>query len=443
MKHNSFPDKPYPTSGGIHVPHRKHTAGTASVVMPPPARVLIPMQMHIGAPCTPCVAVGDEVRVGQLIGNSDKPFSAPIHASVSGKVTAIKTVPIGGGGMAEAVEITSDGEMTPIEHAPVSVTTAEELAAAAYACGLVGLGGAGFPTHIKLRPPKDKPIDTLLINGAECEPYLTADNREIIENSWEVMSGIYTVKAALGIKRVLICIENNKPEAIRILREIADSSVDEKDEVRVLALHASYPQGAEKVLIRAATGREVPQGGLPSDVGCIVLNVTSIATLSRYIKTGMPLTHKRLTVAGSAIAEPKNVIAPIGTLVSEVVAFCGGYAQEPKKLLMGGPMMGIALSTDEVPIVKNNNGIIAMGEAEAVRLEPTACIRCGRCMASCPMKLMPMLMERAVLREDVEGMKKADLLTCMECGSCAYSCPASRPLVQSFRLGKKILRERK
>ena len=434
-----FRDKPYRSSGGIHVPHRKNTANIESVRLPIPKTVTVPMQMHIGAPCKPLVSVGDTVLVGQKIGESDAPVSSPVHASVSGKVTALKTITLASGAKCEAIVIESDGEMTPAPVTPPEITDTASFLAAVRECGLVGLGGAGFPTHIKLKVPEGKTVDTLLINAAECEPYLTADNREIVENAWDVMSGIYAVKHILGIHNVVIGVEKNKPEAIALLKKIADSSVDEKDEVHVLTLPASYPQGAEKILIKSATGREVPPGKLPSDVGCIVLNVTSIAVLARYLKTGMPLTEKRVTVDGGAIEKPLNVIVPIGTSVAEILSFVGTKC-EIAKLLMGGPMMGTALADTAVPVVKNTNGLIAMDEKEAAYNEPDACIRCGRCVASCPMRLMPLSLERATLREDTEALTSLDVMNCMECGSCAFSCPAKRPLVQSIRLGKALLR---
>ncbi len=443
MKETQFPQKPYKTDGGVAVPHRKGTKGAESVVMPPPAFVRLPMQMHIGVPCTPCVAVGDEVLVGQKIGDSDALFSAPVHASVSGRVTEIKEITLGGGAKSQAVIIASDGEMKEIPHSPPIVETYEDFVRAVRECGLVGLGGAGFPTHVKLRPAPDKKIDTLIINGAECEPYLTSDNREIIENSWDVMSGVYVVKKMMNIHRVLICIESNKPRAIEVLREIADSSVDKDDEVRVLALPARYPQGAEKVLIKAATGREVPAGKLPADVGCIVMNVTSISVLARYIKTGMPLVHKRLTVDGGALGTKQNVIVPLGTSVAEVLRFCGGLSEKADKVMFGGPMMGVALADLDVPVLKNNNGIICLAKEEAKIPPTTACIRCGRCVHACPMRLYPLRLERAINRKDIAEMERLDLLTCMECGSCAFVCPAKRPLVQSMRLGKALLRDKK
>ena len=428
--------------GGVKVPHKKSTAHTETVRMPVPKSVTIPMQMHIGAPCKPLVSVGDTVFVGQKIGESDHPMSSPIHASVSGKVTSISSVMTGSGAMCEAVTIESDGEMTPAPLTPPEITDTESFLHAVRECGLVGLGGAGFPTHIKLKIPDGKKVDTLLVNAAECEPYLTSDNREILENAWDVMSGIYAVKRLLGIERVIIGIENNKPEAISVLKKIAASSSDKEGSVQVLALPSSYPQGAEKVLIKSATGREVPPGKLPADVGCVVINVTSIATLAKYIKTGMPLTEKRITVDGGAVLSPVNVFAPIGTSVADILSFVG-LKGDPHKILLGGPMMGTALSSTDVPIVKNTGGIIAMDEREARYSEPDACIRCARCVHACPMRLMPLSLEKAVERKDTDALASLSLMNCMECGSCAFVCPAKRPLVQSIRLGKAMLRNQK
>lgn len=437
-----FPKKPFRTPGGAKVPHRKNTTDSQSVVMPSPGTVTIPMQQHIGAPCTPVVAAGDTVYVGTVIGDSEAFVSAPIHSSVSGTVKSITQITLPGGACTQAVVIESDGLDTPDPAlAPVQVESVEDFLKAVRQSGLVGLGGAGFPAHVKLNVPKDKNIDTLLINCAECEPYITADNREVIENSWAVMSGVYAVLEILGIERVIIGIENNKPEAIKILKEIADNEkYDPQDKVRVLPLKASYPQGAEKVLIKACTGREVPAGKLPADAGCIVMNVTSVAFLSDYLKTGMPLTKKRLTIDGSAIKEPKNVIVPIGTPINEVIEFCGGYKTEPKKILMGGPMMGLAISDDTLPVLKQNNAILAFDEKEAKLSEATDCIRCGRCVSACPMRLVPTKLCADIKLKDFEGMKKHQIMTCMECGSCAFSCPAHRHIVQTIRMGKGMLR---
>ncbi|MBQ8001247.1 MAG: electron transport complex subunit RsxC [Ruminococcus sp.] len=441
-KNLRFPKIPFRTPGGARVPHRKHTADKQSVIMPTPDEVIIPMSQHIGAPCKVQVAVGDAVCVGTVIGDSDAFVCAPIHSSVSGTVKSITKLTMPSGAVTDAVVIESDGKDTadPDIKPPV-VENLQDFLSAVRASGLVGLGGAGFPAHVKLNVPADKEIDTLIINCAECEPYITADNREVIENSWAVMSGVYSVLELLGIDRVIIGIENNKPEAIRILTEIAENEkYDPEDKVRVLPLKASYPQGAEKVLIKACTGREVPTGKLPADAGCIVMNVTSIAFISDYLKTGMPLTKKRITVDGSAIKEPQNVIVPIGTPINKVIEFCGGYKAEPGKILMGGPMMGIALIDDTLPVLKQNNAVLAFDEKEARLSEPTDCIRCGRCVSACPMRLMPTRLCADVKLKDFDAMRKHQIMTCMECGSCAYSCPAHRHIVQTIRLGKSQLR---
>lgn len=439
-----FPKRPYHTHGGAPVPHHKNTWQAESVVMPPPARVVLPMQQHIGAPCKPVVKKGDHVYLGQLVGDSDAYVSAPVHASVSGTVVEVAQVMLTGDRPVEAVVIESDGlmEPDPAIRPPAAITGKQALADAARAAGLVGLGGAGFPAHVKLNVPEGKRIDTLIINVAECEPYVTSDHREALENGKNVLDGVYKVKEILDVHRVFIAVEDNKPDVIAKLTEIADNpQMDPQDEVRVLALQSRYPQGAEKVLVQACTGRMVPAGGLPADVGCLVMNIASVSFLASYMRTGMPLTKKRVTVDGSAVKEPKNVIVPIGTPIKDVMAFCGGYRAQPKKLLMGGPMMGIAITGDELPILKQNNAILAFDENEAKLYETTACIRCGRCVAACPMNLMPTKLEKAAEKKDVETLLELDVMTCMECGCCAFSCPAGRRLVQSIRLGKAYVRK--
>ena len=440
MSELHFPKKPYRTKGGVHAPHNKNTAHKDSITMPIPKMVALPMSQHIGAPCKPTVKVGDTVDVGQVIAQSDAFVSAPIHASVSGTVKKIDKITTPDGSKQDTIFIESDGEqrVSPDVKPPV-VESVADLLKAVRDSGLVGLGGAGFPTAVKLSIPPDKNVDTLIINLAECEPYITSDHREVLENSWDILSGITTVKEMLDIHRVIIGIENNKPDAIKALREIADNQYDPEDEIRVLPLKASYPQGAEKVLIKACTGREVPEGGLPSDAGCLVMNVGSIAFISRYMKTGMPLVSRRLTVDGSAIKNPTNVIVPIGTPIKDVIEFVGGYKETPKKLIMGGPMMGISLPDDSLYILKQNNAILAFGEKEARLQEETACIRCGKCLDACPMSLQPLEIVAAVNRGDLEGMQRNHIMNCMECGCCAFTCPAKRPLVQNIRMGKMLI----
>jgi len=438
-----FPKKPFRTKGGAKAPHRKNTAGCESVILRDIPEVVIPMSQHIGAHCVPVVNKGDKVYVGTLIGDSEAFVSAPVHSSVSGTVKEILNITLPNGVVSEAVVIESDGnyEKDPSIKPPV-VENKADFIKAVRASGLVGLGGAGFPAHVKLNVPEDKKIDTLLINCAECEPYITADHREVIENSWAIMSGIYAVKDILGVDRVIIGVEKNKPDAIRILTEIADNKdADPDDVVRVLPLKASYPQGAEKVLIKACTNRVVPTGKLPADVGCVVMNVTSVAFIANYLKTGMPLVSKRLTVDGSAVKNPQNVIVPIGTPVHRLIELCGGYKEECGKLLMGGPMMGISLFEDTAPILKQNNAILAFNVKDASTAKGGSCIRCGKCVSACPMGLEPCKISLAAKNRQVDVLKEYNVMTCMECGCCTFVCPAQRYIVQTIRLGKAILRE--
>lgn len=430
--------KPFRTRGGTIVGHKKGTAQAESVTMPPPARVVLPMQQHVGAPCTPLVKPGDAVLVGQKIADSAAFVCAPIHASVSGTVSAVQKVLLPGGQAVDAVVIDSDGKMkVSPDVKPPEADSLERFLAAVRESGLVGLGGAGFPTHVKLKIPAGKTVDTLIVNAAECEPYITSDNREALENTAAVFSGIRAVKDMLNIGRAVIAVESNKPEALEVLEKVAAAQSDK--DIHVLPLPSRYPQGAEKVLIRSCTGRRVPMGGLPADVGCIVMNITSAAFLAGYLKTGMPLVKKRITVDGSAVRNPQNAIVPIGTRIRDVVEFCGGYRSAPRKILMGGPMMGIAVADDEVPVLKQNNGILCFAETDAHTPEPTACIRCGRCVAGCPMGLEPVLLEKYANAGRVRDLIDRNIADCVECGTCSYNCPAGRPLVQAIRLGKALV----
>lgn len=432
------------TRGGVHAPHRKNTAECETVVMPPPERIVVAMSQHIGAPCIPVVKVGDTVKVGQLIGDSDALVSAPIHSGVSGKVTGLTELLMPGGRTTAAVVIESDGEQRVHESVqPPVIEQFDQFIAAVRQSGAVGLGGAGFPTHVKLNPKDRDAIDTIIINAAECEPYITADYRECMEDSWDVVSGVQTVMEFLDASRVIIAIESNKPAAIAELAKIAASVTTPQRQVQVRRLPARYPQGAEKVLIAACTGRKVPPGGLPADVGCIVMNVTTAAFLSRYFKTGMPLVARRLTVDGTAVAHPKNVRVTIGTPVKDVLAFTGGLKHEVGRLLMGGPMMGLALMDDALPVLKQNNAILAFARQESAVTDATPCIRCGRCVEACPMRLVPPSIAAAFSAKEFAGAEKLGVGTCMECGCCSFSCPAHRPIVQTMRLAKDAVRKSK
>lgn len=426
--------------GGVLVDHHKDTKDMATVRITPPERVILPMQQHIGAPCSPIVKVGDHVDVGQMIADSDKYVSAPIHASISGKVTSVADVKVANGRMVPAVTIENDGEMTLFEGIkPPVVNNKADLIKAIRNSGLVGLGGAGFPSHVKFNLPDDKEIDTLVINAAECEPFITVDYRECIENTRNIVDGVYLLKKMLGFKNIIIAVEDNKPDAIKILKEIADAYED--NVVKVMTLKSKYPQGAEKMMVQSATGRKVPMGKLPADVGCVVANVGSVAFIARHVRTGRPIISRTLTVSGSAIANPMNVRVPVGIEASKVIEFCGGFKKEPVKIIAGGPMMGTALIDTDVPILKSNNALLAFADEVITNKKERACIHCGRCVDACPMSLIPTDIEAMAMNKNAEALVKAGIMGCMECGSCAFSCPAGKPLVQYMRLGKDVVRE--
>ena len=425
---------------GVSVKHCKNTAESAAVRMPVPDKVVIPMIQHMGAPCEPLVKVKDTVTVGQLIGDSNEFLSAPVHSSVSGTVTAIEDFVTSGGEKCKSVVIATDKLQTVSpDVVPPVVNSREDFLKAVRSCGLVGLGGAGFPTHIKLNPKNLDQVDTLVVNGAECEPYITCDMRLMLERTDSIMGGIQAVMKYLDIKTAVIGIEDNKPEAIAKMTEAASKL----EGVSVLTMKSSYPKGAEKVIIYEATGRVVGEGQLPADVGVIAMNVATLSKLDEYLKTGMPLVEKMLTVDGGAVAEPKNVIAPIGTPIKDLMDFCGGYKSEPHKLLMGGPMMGICVYSDEYPVLKNNNAILAFDEEQSKPVKETACIRCGRCLRACPFDLAPAAMDRAYHLGDVDSLRSLKVNLCMECGCCSYVCPAHRELAMYNKLGKRMLREAK
>lgn len=426
--------------GGAHVPHRKTTADRETVVMPPPPKVLIPLLQHIGVIGEPKVQKGDQVKVGQILGDSDKAMSAPVHSSVSGTVTSVDFALWAGGVQVMTVEIQTDGKQEPHpDLKPPVLNNKQDFLKAVRESGLVGLGGAGFPAHIKLSPPADKKIDTLIINAAECEPYITSDYREILENSWNVLGGIQLVMQHLGIPKCLIGIEDNKPEAIKELNKIC-GQVKNITGISVVPLPTRYPQGAEKMLIWATTKRAVPAGKLPADVGVIVMNVTSVSFLAEYVKTGMPLIKKKVTVAGPLVKEPKNVEVLVGTPLADVFAFAGGLTADPTKVIMGGPMMGVAQHNLDTSVVKNTNALLAFGPEEGILPPSSACLRCGRCVTACPMSLVPLELNRAALRNDTEALNKYSVAACIECGSCSFVCPAKIHLVQAIRLGKTQVR---
>ncbi len=425
----------------IHVSHYKHTAGCATEIMPTPDVVKISMSQHIGAPCKPLVAKGDYVKVGQKIGDTDAFVSAPIHSGVSGTVTAIEEQRNAAGGFETLVVIETDKkqELSEEVKVPEEPKDLAEFVKAVRESGLVGLGGASFPTHIKFNPKNIDDVHALVVNAAECEPFITSDHRLMLETPDALLDGCLLIMKYIGLDKGYIAIEENKPDAIELLnKRIQERGIKN---IETFKLQARYPKGAERVLVYEITGKTMDAGVLPADMGVILDNVTTVAFVGQYFKTGRPLTTKRVTVDGDAVNQPKNVIVPIGTSVHDVIEFCGGYKAEPKKILMGGPMMGRAIYSDAMPIVKNNNAILAFSGPQSVVKEETACINCGRCHKACPFKLIPTALAKAYENRDAQALKDLKVMQCMNCGSCSYVCPAHRPLGFINTLGKTVLKE--
>ncbi len=422
---------------GVHTPHRKNTADQSAARMTGIKSVTLPMQMHIGAPASPVVKVGDAVQIGSLIAESVGAVSSPIYSSVSGKVTKISNVLLYNGGTVPAVTIESDGEMTPCEalKAP-TVTNRDELVAAIRDSGVVGLGGAGFPTHVKFDVEPER-IEELIINGAECEPYITSDSLTMTERADDIEYALRAITEHFNIKRVIVGIESNKKRAIESMKAMAAKI----EGVEVAVLPSKYPQGGEKVLVYHTTKKVIPAGKLPIDVGCIVCNCTTVAAIGAYLKTGMPLVEKCITVDGGAVANPQNIIVPVGTPISDVFDFCGGLKAPPKKVLYGGPMMGVTVPDLSAPVLKTTNAVIALSAKEAKLPKTTACIRCGACTNACPFGLAAAEILLAYKKNDTEMLKKLSVDTCMLCGCCSFICPANRPLVQTNTLAKQKLRQ--
>jgi electron transport complex protein RnfC len=419
--------------GGIIPPHHKKTADYETVKMPLPSKVVIPMLQHIGPPCIPIVNKGERVLVGQKIGNSEALISAPIHSSVSGVVSDIRPMLYPGGFEVMSLEIKPDGLQEVHESVEPNLNLQkEELLMKIKESGLVGLGGAGFPTAVKLSPPPGKVLDVLVVNGAECEPYITSDYREMIENSKGILEGTKIVMELTGIKKAFVGIESNKPEAIKKITALTK----EYENIEVVPLRTRYPQGGEKQLIYAVTGRKVPAGKLPSEVGVLVQNVNTVSFIDEYVRTGMPLIKKKVTVDGGAVAKPMNVEVLIGTSLKDVFEFCGGFNQQPCKVIMGGPMMGVSQFSLDNSVIKNTNALLALTEKEVGLRKESVCIRCGRCVDACPMSLMPLYINAYSLKGEIEEAEKYHFNDCIECGCCSYVCPAGRHLVQSIRFAK-------
>lgn len=432
--------------GGIHPSGDKDlTENSAIIAIDLPEIVTIPLSQHIGAPSKAVVSVGDSVEVGQVIGEAVGFVSVPVHSSVSGKVKKLEDMVLASGRVCTVVVIESDGEnriagtVKPV--ADVDGLSQEKIREIIKNAGIVGLGGATFPTHVKLTPPTDKRIETVILNGCECEPYLTSDYRVMLERSEDVIFGLKMIMCATGATQGYIGIEDNKPDAIDVLSEYA--SLETGVGIEVVALETKYPQGGEKQLISAILGREVPSGGLPLDVGVVVNNVSTAVAVADAIKRGMPLVERVVTVAGTCIKEPQNVLVRIGTPLSLLIDACGGLTCEPGKVVLGGPMMGISISSLELPVTKGTSGVLVLSKVEARGLKKSPCIRCGKCVDVCPMKLSPGEISHFVEYGELDKADLYGVMDCIECGSCAYVCPGKRDMVQWIRLGKAELAAKK
>lgn len=431
--------------GGIHPGYNKGKTESFPITsIPFPGKVVIPLLQHIGAPCEPLVEVGDEVKKGQKIAESEGFVSAPVHASIGGKVVSVgpdytpvgsrvKSIVIEGNGSDEQAERLNPARKTLEE------LSGEEIVAIIREAGIVGMGGAAFPTHVKLSPPEGKKIDTVILNGAECEPYLTADHRIMLEDPESVVLGLKAVLKVLNAHTGVIGIEDNKPDAVKTLQE----TVKGEKNITVFPLPTKYPQGAEKMLMEVITGRQVPSGGLPLDVNVVNLNVGTSAAIAHAIVDGTPLIERVVTVSGSGIKKPSNLMVKIGTTFADVIEQCGGTVGKISKVISGGPMMGISLPTTAVPVIKGTSGILVLTDQEVQLGEIGPCIRCSRCIAACPMNLLPNFLGTVSEKRLFEEAEAFHALDCIECGCCAYVCPASRPLTQWIRVSKAEITARR
>ena len=430
--------------GGTHIEEHKDTAPIATVRLPDPATVSIPLSQHIGAPAVPVVAVGDAVKVGQVIGVVENGLGCPVHASVSGTVKEIITLHNANRQPIQNIVIENDGKHEWHEDVkpfgkPLAETSFEEIVQIVRNAGISGLGGATFPTYAKLQRAKGKAV-TAIVNCAECEPYITANHRLLLERGGTVISGLEVVMHALEITDGIIAIEDNKPDAIKLMQE----AVKDKPNIRVCVMKTKYPQGDERQIIYAILGREVPAGKLPADVGCLIVNAETASAISRAFYRGLPLVSRIVTVTGDCVKSPANVRAPLGASYSELIDFCGGCVKPPKKIVCGGPMMGQAQWDIHAPVTKGTSAILVFSEEyEKINSYHSACIHCGNCVAHCPMHLMPNYLTQYAQARAYEEAEKMNVMSCVECGTCSYNCPAGVQIVQYIRVAKGALRMKK
>lgn len=439
---------------GVHPNEAKElTESIAIEVFPTPAELRIPMDQHIGVPCKPCVKAKETVTFGQQIGAVERGLAAPIFASLPGTIKRIGAATHSFGHRSVSVTISVNREIFSSEELfdsfcsrptyDIHRISEDEIREKILAAGVVGQGGAAFPTAVKLTRNPNKPIDTLLVNGCECEPYLTADHRCMLEMSWHVLAGAKLAAKAVGAKRILICIEDNKPFAIQRMNEVIDEDKGDKVDIAVMVLKTKYPQGGEKQLIYAALGRKVPIGALPMDVGTTVVNIGTTISITRAVLFDEPVTHRVVTITGGGVVRPSNLFVPIGALIHEVIAHCGGLNDKAVRVISGGPMMGCAIGGLDIPVTKGTSGITVLSAEEVNRAKETNCVKCGRCVSVCPMGLIPTRIALAVRAKNWELMEKYHPMACIECGCCSFACPAGLPLVHLIRVGKAELKRKK
>ncbi len=433
---------PYSFYGGVHPPSFKSlTSDGALKKVYVSKRVVLPLSQHTGSPAEPVVKPGDTVTVGQLIAKATGFVSSPIHATISGKVTKISYSPSPTSPRALSIFIESQGdedqEFKSKERGNIGSLSGDELLVIIRDSGVVGLGGAAFPTHVKLSPPKNKSIDTVILNGAECEPYLTCDQRLMMDRPDEILKGLEVILKILGARKAYIAIEDNKLPAIYAMEKaLSGRTFHDAAAVKISVLHTRYPQGAEKQMIKSVLNRVVPAGGLPMDVGCIVQNVGTVFAIYEAVYLSRPLIKRAITLTGSCLNEPMNVQVRIGTILKDIAEATGGFKRDPKKIIMGGPMMGVAQYTMEVPIVKGTSGALFLSKEELCEARESVCIRCGKCIEACPMGLVPTTLMYRVKKESFAEAKDLGIMNCFECGACAYECPAKIPLLDYMKYGK-------